>query len=145
MPDGGWVLLLEVLECGQGRSRSQQRFGRKGQDLEAGTIEGDKVLLNETSASLQALLVGNLERGTDAMVCIIADAISVSCQHQEKVQRAFGRVERSEETLVQKAVGNESKTFVDTTDALGSDRGSVDAVSDAVGHDLYPDLGARAV
>ena len=88
LPDGQGVMLLEVFWCGQGRSHPDDRLCGKRQDLEAGTIESDQVLVEQTVADLDELVRGELERGADSIIGIVADPVAVAREHQEQVERA---------------------------------------------------------
>src|ERR1041385_2739413 len=107
--DGRWVVVLEVLLGGR----------RQRQDLKPAAVEGDEVLVDQTVADQQVLVVGDLERVADPVVGVVADAVAVAGEDEEEVERALGVAERREEALVQEVVGDESEATGDAADPVG--------------------------
>jgi len=61
-----------------------------------------------------------LERGADPVVGVETDAVAITGEDEEEVERALGVAQGGEEALVEEPVGEEGKATLDAADAVGA-------------------------
>ena len=71
MPDGRWVVVLEVVLGDQGTRRGRDGRGRQRQDLELGAVERDEVQVDEAIAHDEVVVERELKGGADPVVGVV--------------------------------------------------------------------------
>jgi len=105
LPDGSGVVLLEVARMEQWRGRRGDGMRREREHLEAGAVESDEILGDDPVAHVDVVVEVELEGGADSVLGVEADAVAVSGEDEEEVERALGVSEGDEEAAVEESVG----------------------------------------
>ena len=96
---------------GQGRGGVEARFVGEREDLKAGAVEGDEVLVDERVAGAEVALQRDLQQRADRIVVIEAQAVAVGGEHQQHVEAELVGGERGEEAVAQEAMRQEGKAL----------------------------------
>src|SRR5882672_385432 len=120
--DLGRVGSVEVLVVGR-RSGPRLWRRREREDLEAGPVVGDEVLLDQPIAGLDVGVEGQLQKRAQFVVVVETLAAPVAREDQQHVEPQLVRGQRGEESLPQEAVGNEGEALTpDAPDSVWTNR-----------------------
>jgi len=73
---------------------------RQREDLEDASVKRDKVLFDEAVSGGDVVIEGDLERAADAVVAVVADAVSVTGKDEKKIESALEMAESRKESVV---------------------------------------------
>ena len=87
----------------------EDRLFRKGENLEQGAVESDKVICNKLVSSLDVFFHGEPEKRTYPVVSVERDPVPVPRQNEEDIEQQFMVTQAYKEALPHKPVLDEGK------------------------------------
>lgn len=89
------------------------------EDLEQGPIKSDQILLDESISSPDVIVHRKLEQGTNGIIGVEGQTVTVGDQNEKKVQQQLSLIEGRKKAVREKAVGDKAEAALYASDSIG--------------------------